>query len=336
MLVLGIETSCDESAASLVADGERIVSSVVASQVDLHRAYGGVVPEIAARAHVEAIAPVLAEALKQGGIPDLVAFTAGPGLVGSLVVGVSAAKALAWSWGVPMVAVNHVEAHVFAPMLEGNLPRYPFLALVVSGGHTLLAEVGGPQEFEVIGQTLDDAVGEAYDKVAKFLGLSYPGGPVIDRLARKGNAGAVRFPRAMMHSGDYNFSLSGLKTAVIRYMAKLDSEGEAPPPVADIAASFQVAALEPLVRKTVAAALDRGLCDVVVGGGVACNSLLREWLASECDAEGLRLVCTSPALCTDNGAMVAAAGFLKYGAGNSSELDTDVYPNLRLGQPIPP
>jgi len=207
---------------------------------------------------------------------------------------------------------------------------------VVSGGHTLLAEVGGIDDIEVIGQTRDDAVGEAYDKVAKFLGLGYPGGPVIDMLARDGDPRAIVFPRAMMHSGDYNFSLSGLKTAVIRYMARLAEEGEEPPATRDIVASFQAAALEVLVRKTVAAARGRGLSDVVIGGGVACNSALREWLGRECGKAGLRLVATPGTLCTDNAAMVAAAGYMRYRAGYVSGLDTDVYPNLRLGEPIPP
>lgn len=336
MIVLGIETSCDESAAALVDDGRRVLSSVVASQVDLHSVYGGVVPEVAARAHVESIVPVITEALGASSErPDAVAATAGPGLVGSLVVGLSCAKALAWSWGVPFVAVNHLEAHAFAPALEGSLPDMPFLALVVSGGHTILAEVRALDDIEVLGQTQDDAVGEAYDKVAKFLGLGYPGGPVIDRLAATGNARAVDFPRAMMHSGDYNFSLSGLKTAVIRYMARLEAETGGTPPVEDIAASFQAAVLDVLVKKTVRAALDRGLADVVIGGGVACNSGLRRDLAGACEREGLTLVSSSAGLCTDNAAMVAAAGYMHLRAGDASGLDADVYPNLKLGEPMP-
>jgi len=342
VLVLGIETSCDETAASLceadVTDPWRVevLSSVVASQIEEHSAYGGVVPEIAARAHVEAIAPVVAQALQRTDRkPALVAVTAGPGLAGSLIVGMSAAKALAWAWSVPLVAVNHVEAHAYAPLLEGSLPAHPFLALVVSGGHTLLAEVRGPDDMLLIGQTLDDALGEAYDKVAKFLGLPYPGGPVIDRLSADANAAAIRFPRAMMHSGDFNFSLSGLKTAVIRHVNKVTCEGGELPPVADIVASFQAAALEPVVKKTVAAAQEWGLSDVVAGGGVACNSELRERLARACDEAGLRLVLTSGALCTDNGAMVAALGAIRHAAGHGSGLDADVHPNLRLGSPMP-
>ncbi len=335
MLVLGIESSCDETSASLVVDGVRVLSNVVASQIDLHRPHGGVVPEIAARAHVESIAPVISGALEASAErPDLVAVTVGPGLVSSLVVGVSAAKALSWAWRAPLVTVNHLEAHLYAPALEGALPGYPFLALVVSGGHTVLAEVRGLEDIEIIGQTQDDAVGEAYDKVARFLGLGYPGGPVIEKVAREGNPRAVDFPRAMLRSGDYNFSLSGLKTAVVRHVTKIESEGKAPPAVADIAASFQAAVLEVLVKKTVAAGRDRGLENVVIGGGVACNTALRDWLDRECMREGMNLICTSSALCTDNAAMVAAVGYLRYSAGRASGLDVDVCPNLRLGAPL--
>lgn len=333
MLVLGVETSCDESSAALVADGGRLVSNVVASQVDLHREYGGIVPEIAARAHVEAIVPVVRKALSASGErPELVAVTAGPGLVGSLVVGVSVAKGLAWSWGVPLVAVNHVEAHAFAPALDGTLPEGPFLALVVSGGHTLLAEVRGAGDMQILGQTLDDALGEAYDKVAKFLGLGYPGGPVIDRLSGVGDARAVDFPRAMMGSGDLNFSLSGLKTAVIRHVMKVGVDAT---PAQDVAASFQEAALEVVVKKTVTAAIERGLRDVVLGGGVACNSRLRLLLGEACAEEGLILVYPSGDLCTDNAAMVAALGHRLFAAGYHSSLEQDVFPNLRFGDPIP-
>lgn len=335
MLVLGIETSCDESSAALVLDGTRVVSNVVASQVDLHSAYGGVVPEIAARAHVESIVPVLAKALSAADErPDLIAVTVGPGLVGSLVVGVSAAKGLAWAWGVPMVAVNHVEAHAVAPACEGRTPAFPFLALVVSGGHTVLAEVDGVDRMRIVGETRDDALGEAYDKVSKYLGLGYPGGPVIDTLSRKGDPRAVHFPRPMIASGDYDFSLSGLKTAVIRYVEKEKARGAAVSS-ADVAASFQAAALDVVVKKTVDAARDLGLYRVVVGGGVACNSALREMLAVACGRNGIELVLPATALCTDNAAMVAARGHQLFLAGFRAGLDMDVYPNLRLGDPVP-
>jgi N6-L-threonylcarbamoyladenine synthase len=338
VLVLGIETSCDESSAALVGDGSDVLSNVVASQVDLHRAYGGVVPEIAARAHVESIIPVLSEALGPlaGGPakPDLVAVTVGPGLVGSLIVGISAAKALSWAWEVPFVAVNHLEAHAVAHLLEGGRLDFPFLALVVSGGHTLLAEVKAIDRMRIVGETLDDALGEAYDKVSKYLGLGYPGGPVIDALSRSGDAAAVRFPRPMMKSGDYNFSLSGLKTAVIRYVQKRSASGAAASD-ADIAASFQAAALEVVVAKTVDAALELDLDRVLAGGGVACNTALRDMLTRACLENGLELFIPDPALCTDNAAMVAALGFCRYAAGYEAGLDMDVYPNLRLGADIP-
>jgi len=335
MLVLGIETSCDESSAALVRDGRELVSNVVSSQVDLHRAYGGVVPEIAARAHVETIVPVIKEAIGTvASKPDLVAVTVGPGLVGSLVVGVSAAKGLSWSWGVPLVGINHLEAHAFACALEGNQPEYPYLSLVVSGGHTLLAEVRGVDEMEIVGETLDDALGEAFDKVSRYLGLGYPGGPVIENLAGDGDPGAIRFPRPMISSGDYNFSLSGLKTAVIRYMEKVQREGSVPE-ARDVAASFQAAALEVVVKKTVRAATERGLGAVVMGGGVACNRALRGWMEEECGAAGLSLHCPSSGLCTDNGAMVAALGYMRYLKGYRSGLKADVSANLRLGEPVP-
>jgi len=340
VLVLGIETSCDESSAALVRDGREIVSNVVASQVDLHAAYGGGVPEVAARAHVESIAPVVEEAMAQcfspgyPRVPDAVAVTVGPGLVGSLVVGTSAAKALAWSWGVPLVAVNHLEAHAVAHVLGGSALEFPFLALVVSGGHTLLAEVKAIDEMLIVGQTMDDALGEAYDKVAKYLGLGYPGGPVIDALARDGDPGAVAFPRAMLRSGDYNFSLSGLKTAVIRFLQREEERGTRTSE-ADIAASFQAAALEVIVAKTVDAADELGLDLVVAGGGVACNSALRDMLSRACEESSLELLVPSPSLCTDNAAMVAAMGFYSYSLGMRAGLDMDVYPDLDIGTGIP-
>lgn len=336
MLVLGLETSCDETSAALVRDGSEVLTNVVASQVDLHGAYGGVVPEIAARAHVEALIPVLSEALDGSPGPvDLVAVTAGPGLVGSLVVGVAGAKALAWAWEVPLVAVNHLEAHIFAPMCEGTLPEVPFLACVVSGGHTLLAEVRGVDDMEVLGRTLDDALGEAYDKVAKFLGLGYPGGPIIDEMSAGGDPRAVAFPRAMISSGDLNFSLSGLKTAVIRYVAKVKESGGSLPPTEDIVASFQAAALEVVVRKTVLATRERGLGSVVLGGGVACNRSLRRMMEEAGREEGLEVVFPSAVLCTDNAAMVAASGYLKHGAGFCAGLELEAEPSLTPGGCIP-
>lgn len=333
MLVIGIETSCDETAASVVDSGRSLVSNLVASQIDLHREYGGVVPEIAARAHVDMIVPVISSALRENPTPELVAVTAGPGLVGSLAVGVAAAKGLSWSWGIPLVAVNHLEAHIFAPVLEGMDMGREFLALVVSGGHTLLARASGVGDIDIIGETRDDAIGEAYDKVSKFLGLGYPGGPVIDRLAKEGDPEALCFPRPMKRSGDYNFSFSGLKTAVVRYVEGIEREGKHVSPE-DLAASFQAAALEVVVEKTVAAAMEYGLGTVVMGGGVACNSELRRSMLEACGRSGLEMVCPGPSLCTDNAAMVAALGYYRYERGMVSGLDLDVYPNLKLGSEI--
>lgn len=334
MLVLGIETSCDESAAA-VADDDRVISNVVASQVRLHSEHGGVVPEIAARAHVEAIGPVIDRATESLEAPvDLVAFTAGPGLVGSLVVGVSAAKALSWSWGIPMVAVNHVDSHAYAPACEGRLPGFPFVSLVASGGHTVLLMVEGWGDVRVMGQTMDDAAGEAFDKVAKYLGLGYPGGPAIDELSRDGDPSAVSFPRPMMSSDNLDFSYSGLKTAVIRYVERASAEGKLPSPE-DLAASFQEAAVEVLVRKTVRAAREAGVLSVVLGGGVACNSRLRSAMERALAKANVECVCPSPWLCTDNGAIIAMLGRSLFLRGWSHDLSCDVHPGLPPGAGVP-
>jgi N6-L-threonylcarbamoyladenine synthase len=260
--------------------------------------------------------------------------TAGPGLVGSLVVGVSAAKALSWAWDVPLVAVNHLQAHAFAPVLEGMPARYPFIALVVSGGHTVLAQFDDVDSLDVIGETQDDAMGEAFDKVAKYLGLGYPGGPVIEELSRSGDRDAIDFPRPMIRSGDFNFSFSGLKTAVVRYLDAMKDEGSEVSKE-DVAASFQAAALEVAVEKSVRAAVERGIDRLVVGGGVACNGELRRLFTEACGVSGLELLFPSPGLCTDNAAMVAALGFTRYRNGHTAGLDLDVYPNLRLGEHLP-
>lgn len=340
MLILGVETSCDECSASIVRDGNEVLTNVVASQVDLHREYGGVVPEIAARAHVEAIIPVLDQALRGDGLaPDLIAVTVGPGLVGSLVVGVSVAKSLAWGWGVPLIGVNHVEAHLIAPVLEKKSLEFPFVGLVVSGGHTLLADVTEFDCMSIIGETLDDAVGEAYDKVSNFLGLGYPGGPVIDRISKNGDPNAVFFPRPMMKSGDCNFSMSGLKTAVVRYVEKTEvcgkSPREDPHEVADVAASFQAAACEVIVEKTIRAVRLLKRTRVMAGGGVICNSELRRMLTEACRREGVELFLPSPVFCTDNAAMIASLGYYLFKKGYRCGNEIDVYPSLRVGETIP-
>jgi N6-L-threonylcarbamoyladenine synthase len=334
VLVLGIETSCDETAAAIVEDGVRVRSNVIGSQVEHHRPYGGVVPEIAARAHLELLLPVLDRALVEAGCTydDLegVAVTAGPGLVGALLVGVAGAKSLALAQDLPLIGVNHLEGHICATQLEHGLLDPPLLALIVSGGHTSLVALDEQGAYRTVGATIDDAAGEAFDKVARFLGLPYPGGPEIDRLARSGNPAAIAFPRALMGEPGYDFSMSGLKTAVVRELRRREAAGEEID-LPDVAASFQEAVVDVQVRKTIAAARDHGIGTVTVVGGVAANSRLRERMAEACQREGLRLLVPSPALCTDNGAMIAAAGWNRLVAGERSPLDIDADPNLPLG-----
>ena len=333
MLVLGIETSCDETAAALVEDGVRVRANVIGSQVDRHRPYGGVVPEIAARAHLDLLLPTLDRALVEGGATysdiDAVAVTVGPGLVGALLVGVAGAKSLALAHDLPLIGVNHLEGHVYAAQLEYGILEPPLVALIVSGGHTSIVLMEGHGDFRGLGATVDDAAGEAFDKVARFIGLPYPGGPEIDRLARDGNRDAVAFPRAMLHDGTYDFSLSGLKTAVIRELRRREAaEDELSLP--DLAASFQEAIVEVQVRKTLAAAKAHQVEQVMIAGGVAANSRLREAMAQACAAQRLRFLAPSPSLCTDNGAMIAAAGWNRLMAGERSSLEVSADPNLSL------
>jgi N6-L-threonylcarbamoyladenine synthase len=326
-LVLGIETSCDETAAALVMGGNDILATVVSSQVDLHAVYGGVVPEIASRAHLELLPSVVAEAVVEAGVQeariDAVAATVGPGLVGALLVGVSVAKALALAWDIPFVAVNHLEAHLYASFLEAPSLPLPAVVLLVSGGHTLIVEMSGPGEYRLLGQTIDDAAGEAFDKVARFLGLGYPGGPAIDRKATTGDPEAIVFPRAMPHGLDLSFS--GLKTAVVNHV-------RAHPDVdtADVAASFQRAVVDVLVAKARRAAGDVGAKAIALGGGVAANSELRAAISEACAADGLDCFLPSPAMCTDNAAMIAAAAWHRLRRDGPSPLDTGAVPNLKL------
>jgi N6-L-threonylcarbamoyladenine synthase len=330
--ILGIETSCDETAAAVLyyEDGKpmTVLSSVVSSQVDLHARYGGVVPEIASRAHVELLTPVIAQALVEAGIDDrnldAVAATVGPGLVGSLLVGVSTAKTLALVWDVPFVAVNHLEAHLYASFLEEPDLQLPAVVLLVSGGHTMLVEMTDHGVYRVLGSTIDDAAGEAFDKVARYLGLGYPGGPAIDRLAMEGDPSAIRFPRAMLEDG-YDFSFSGLKTAVVNYVRK-HPEVSTP----DVCASFQEAVVDVLVTKARRAAADTGASALCLGGGVAANSQLRERFLDACVEDGLHGFLPSRAMCTDNAAMVAAAGFWRLRHDGPTPLDAGADPNLGL------
>lgn len=333
MLVLGIETSCDETAVGVVEDRFQLRSNVIASQIELHAPYGGVVPEVAARAHLEAMLPTIDTALVQAGARlsdiDAIAVTAGPGLVGALLVGVSAAKGLALAQSVPLVGVNHLRAHVEVAQLEHGELSPPLVALVVSGGHTSIVVMDEDGTFRELGGTIDDAAGEAFDKIARYLGLPFPGGPEIDRLAREGDRTAFDFPRALLHDGTYRLSLSGLKTAVIRELRRLDAAGEQVV-LADVAASFQEAIVDVQVSKTLRAAADHGLDQVVLAGGVAANSRLRARFAAETAANGQRLIVPSVPLCTDNGAMVAASGANLFARGRTAGLGLAVDPNLPL------
>src|SRR5918996_2698724 len=332
-VILGIETSCDETAAAVVERATRVRSWVVASQIDRHARYGGVVPEIASRAHVELITPVVAEALLEAGVAegavDAVAATVGPGLVGSLLVGVSAAKALALVWDVPFVAVNHLEAHLYASFLEDPDLELPLVVLLVSGGHTLLVHMEDHGRYRLLGSTIDDAAGEAFDKVARFLGLGYPGGPEIDRLSLLGNPGSIKFPRAMLDEEGFDVSYSGLKTAVINYVRAQETKGT-PVVVEDVAASFQQAVVDVQVHKTLAAVRKTGVDRVFLCGGVAANSGLRSGLATACIEAGITLNVPPMELCTDNAAMVAACGAAMLRRGISTSLDAAPDPNLPL------
>jgi N6-L-threonylcarbamoyladenine synthase len=334
--ILGIETSCDETAAAIVVDGTTVLSSVVSSQVDLHARYGGVVPEIASRAHVDLIIPVIAQAFVEAGLSDLpiegrpadveaVAATYGPGLVGALLVGVSAAKALALAWDVPFIAVNHLEAHLYATLLEAPDLELPLAVLLVSGGHTMIVLMEGHGQYRVLGSTIDDAAGEAFDKVARYLGLGYPGGPAIDRLSVEGDPAAIRFPRPMAGDGTYDFSFSGLKTAVVNHVRNNPDVT-----TADVAASFQEAVVDVLVTKARDAARAVGAKGLCLGGGVAANSRLRERFLDVCAEDGIRGFLPSRAMCTDNAAMVASAAWYRWQYAGPSSLDTGAFPNLSL------
>ncbi|HEX2850115.1 MAG TPA: tRNA (adenosine(37)-N6)-threonylcarbamoyltransferase complex transferase subunit TsaD [Acidimicrobiales bacterium] len=326
--VLGVETSCDETAASVVAAGTDVLSSVVSSQVDLHARFGGVVPELAGRAHVELLTPVIAEAMltsaTEGRDLAAVAATVGPGLIGSLLVGVSHAKALALVWGVPFVAVNHLEGHLYAAFLEEPAIELPVVVLLVSGGHTMLVLMEGHGRYRLLGSTIDDAAGEAFDKVARFVGLGYPGGPAIDRLSPEGDASLIAFPRGLKDEG-YDFSFSGLKTSVITYVRKNPDVD-----IADVAASFQEAVVDVLVTKARKAARDTGAKGIVLAGGVAANSALRERLLDACIADSIQGYLPSREMCTDNAAMIAAAGWWRLQSDGPTALDAGADPNLRL------
>ena len=332
-LVLGIETSCDETSASVVRGGRSILSNVIASQTELHGEYGGIVPEVAARAHVEALTPAIREALMLADATfwdlDAVAATLGPGLIGSLLVGVAEAKSIAAALDIPFAGVNHLEAHIYSAFLADPEASFPALALIISGGHTLLVHARGPGDYSILGRTVDDAAGEAFDKVARFLGLDYPGGPEIDRLSLLGDATAIDFPRAMMREEGFDVSYSGLKTAVINHVRRAEANGETIS-VPDIAASFQRAVVDVQVAKTLGAAEHVAVPTVFLCGGVAANSGLRSGLEDACGRAGLRLCVPPLELCTDNAAMVAACGTAMMRRGLYTDLNAAPDPNLPL------
>lgn len=335
ILILGIESSCDETAAAVVKNGRQVLSNVIFSQIELHKEYGGVVPEIASRKHIEKINQVIEEALNQGQVTldeiDAVAVTYGPGLVGALLVGVAEAKAISYASGKPLVGVHHIEGHVSANYIEHPDLEPPFLCLIVSGGHTHLVLVKDYGKYEIIGRTRDDAAGEAFDKVARAIGLGYPGGPKIDKLAKEGNKDAIHFPRAKVVGAEYDFSFSGLKSAVLNYLNSCNMKGEEINR-ADVAASFQDSVVDVLVAKTVAAAEKYNMKIVALAGGVAANSALRHGMLEACGKNDLKLYYPSPVFCTDNGAMIGTAGYYEFLNGTRHGLDLNAVPNLKIGE----
>ena len=335
VLILAIESSCDETASAVVKNGREVLSNVISSQIALHTLYGGVVPEIASRKHIEKINEVIQEALDQAGVKlseiDAIGVTYGPGLVGALLVGVAEAKAISYAAGIPLVGVHHIEGHISANYIACKELEPPFICLVVSGGHTHLVVVRDYGKYEIIGKTRDDAAGEAFDKVARAIGLGYPGGPKIDRLAKEGNPDAIHFPRAKVEDAPYDFSFSGVKSAVLNYLNGCHMKGE-PVVEADVAASFQKAVCDVLVEHAVQAVKDYGIPKLALAGGVASNSALREAMKAACEKKGVSFYYPSPILCTDNAAMIGAAAYYEYINGVRSGLDLNAVPNLRLGE----
>ncbi|WP_283410414.1 tRNA (adenosine(37)-N6)-threonylcarbamoyltransferase complex transferase subunit TsaD [Anoxynatronum buryatiense] len=334
-LTLGIETSCDETAVSVVRDGRQVLSSIVASQIPEHQKFGGVVPEVASRQHVETITQVIDEALREAEVSleqiHQVAVTYGPGLVGALLVGVAAAKALAYGRRLPLNGVNHIEGHLFANFIQSPSLEPPLLALIVSGGHTHLVHMKQYGVYEILGKTRDDAAGEAFDKVARVLGLGYPGGPLIDAAARQGDPRAIDFPRAVVTDHPWDFSFSGLKSAVLNHVNTVRMKGH-DVQVADVAASFQQAVVDVLVNKTLDCAVTNGIKQVVLSGGVAANSLLRQTLADRCREQGIAFCAPDLALCTDNGAMIACVGYYDYSLGIRSRWNLNAVAGLSIGE----
>ncbi|MBO5278135.1 MAG: tRNA (adenosine(37)-N6)-threonylcarbamoyltransferase complex transferase subunit TsaD [Lachnospiraceae bacterium] len=335
VLILAIESSCDETAAAVVKNGREVLSNVISSQIALHTLYGGVVPEIASRKHIEKINQVIEEALKEAGVTlsDITAIgvTYGPGLVGALLVGVAEAKAIAYAAKLPLVGVHHIEGHISANFIENKDLEPPFVCLVVSGGHTHLVIVRDYGEYEIIGKTRDDAAGEAFDKVARAIGLGYPGGPKVDKLSKEGNPHAIEFPRAQIEGAPYDFSFSGVKSAVLNHLNSCQMKGEEVNR-ADLAASFQASIIEALVSRAIRAAKEYGFDKLAIAGGVASNSSLRAAMQEACDKEGIRFYHPSPIFCTDNAAMIGAAAYYEYQKGTRHGWDLNAVPNLKLGE----
>lgn len=335
MNILAIESSCDETAAAVVQDGRKVLSNIISSQIEIHKLYGGVVPEIASRKHIEKVIQVVDEALKEASLTmdeiDAVAVTYGPGLVGALLVGVSAAKSIAFAHNKPLIGVHHIEGHISANYIENGELEPPFLCLVVSGGHTNLVIVKDYGEYEVLGKTRDDAAGEAFDKVARAIGLGYPGGPKIQKISEEGNKDAIAFPRAKVADNPFDFSFSGLKSSVLNYINSCEMKGEEINK-ADIAASFQEAVVDVLVSHTIEGAKQLGFKKIAMAGGVASNTVLREEMKEACERRGFKFYHPSPILCTDNAAMIGAAAYYDYKKGLISDLTLNAVPSLKLGQ----
>lgn len=333
--ILAIESSCDETAAAVVKNGREVLSNIISSQIELHKLYGGVVPEIASRKHIEKINPVIREALAEAGMKledmDAIGVTYGPGLVGALLVGVTAAKAISYAKNIPLVGVHHIEGHISANYIENKDLEPPFLGMVVSGGHTHLVMVKDYGKYEILGKTRDDAAGEAFDKVARAIGLGYPGGPKIDKLAKEGNPQAIAFPRAHVADAPLDFSFSGLKSSVLNYINSCEMKHQEICR-ADVAASFQAAVVDAIVSHTIEAAKTYHIDKVALAGGVASNSALRQAMKEKCEAAGLKFYYPSPILCTDNAAMIGCAAYYEYLAGTRHGLDLNAVPNLKIGQ----
>ncbi len=335
ILILGIESSCDETSASVVKNGREILSNIISSQISLHRKYGGVVPEIASRKHVELIMPVINQAVEEAGVDlndlDAIGVTYGPGLVGALLVGLSAAKGIAYALDKPLIGVHHIEGHISANYIEFKELEPPFVCLVASGGHSHIVFVKGYNEFEIMGQTRDDAAGEAFDKIARAIGLGYPGGPLIDKAAKTGKSDRIDFPRVKFGDGSLDFSFSGLKTSVLNYLNSMEQKREVYC-IEDVAASFQQAVVDVLVKNTFAAAKNKNVRKIALAGGVASNSCLRSQMKEAAQNKGMEIYFPSPVLCTDNAAMIACAAYYEFLKGNISDISLNAVPGLKLGE----